>query len=70
MLGWGIGIFSHYIRVFGMPGIGVLDQDWEEREIQKELKSGQRSNNGEYEELELKDIDYQRNRNYRDDELV
>lgn len=37
MLGWGIGLAFHYLRVFGFPFIGALDSAWEEQEIQKEL---------------------------------
>jgi len=38
MLGWGIGIFFHYIDAFGVPGIGNINEDWEAREIQREMK--------------------------------
>ena len=38
MLGWGIGVMFHYISVFGVPGVGQLDQEWEQRAIQKELE--------------------------------
>lgn len=34
-LGWGIGLVSHYFSVFGFFGMGT--QDWEEREIEKEM---------------------------------
>ena len=37
MLGWGIGILFHYIGVFGVPGIGELDENWERRQLKKEL---------------------------------
>ncbi|MFT5833323.1 MAG: hypothetical protein ACI97N_000950 [Cognaticolwellia sp.] len=37
MMGWGIGLAFHYIRVFGVPYIGTLDNAWEEQEIEKEL---------------------------------
>lgn len=35
LLGWGIGIVSHYFTVFGFFGMGT--RDWEEREIRKEI---------------------------------
>ncbi len=38
ILGWGIGILFHYFDVFGVPGVGSLDKDWEERAIQEELR--------------------------------
>lgn len=37
MMGWGIGLAFHYIGVFGVPGLGALDQEWEKREIEKEM---------------------------------
>jgi len=33
---WGLGILGHYVDVFGLPGNGLLSNDWEEREIEKE----------------------------------
>ena len=39
ILFWGIGIVSHYLKVFGFPGRSrVLSREWEEREIEKELR--------------------------------
>ncbi len=38
MFGWGIGIASHYFGVFGLPGSRALSQDWEEREMERELR--------------------------------
>ncbi len=37
MLGWGIGVAMHGLKVFGLPGSGAGGTDWEEREIQKEM---------------------------------
>ena len=37
-LSWGVGIAFHYIGVFGIPGIGTLSKDWEDQEIEKELR--------------------------------
>lgn len=34
---WGFGLASHYISVFGLPGSGAMSDDWEEREIEKEM---------------------------------
>lgn len=38
MLGWGIGLMFHYVDVFGIPGFGMLDKEWEERETESELR--------------------------------
>lgn len=35
-LGWGIGIVAHYISVFGISGLS--GEDWEEKEMDKEMR--------------------------------
>ena len=35
---WGIGLISHYFAVFGMPGSGKGGSEWEQAEVEKELK--------------------------------
>ena len=35
---WGIGLAFHYFKTFGFFGIGRLDEEWERREIEKELR--------------------------------
>ncbi|MEZ4948771.1 MAG: 2TM domain-containing protein [Saprospiraceae bacterium] len=47
-LPWGIGLAFHYISVFGFPGSGILSKDWEDEEMEKEL----RKNGAPYKELE------------------
>jgi len=34
---WGIGLIFHFIKAYGFFGFGN-DEDWEEREIEKEVK--------------------------------
>lgn len=34
---WGIGLAIHYVKIFGIPGTGILTSEWEEREIEKEM---------------------------------
>ena len=38
MLGWGIGILFHYFDVFGLPGVGEISKEWEEKAILKEME--------------------------------
>ena len=73
MLFWGIGLGSHYVKVFGFPGSGVLSQEWEERELEKEmnrrgvrksLPPARRSRMDDH--LELKEME----KNYRESDLV
>lgn len=58
-MGWGIGLASHYFRVFGLPFGGVGGKEWEERELEKELeKEGYDLKKYRREkELELDDLD-------------
>lgn len=61
-MGWLIGIVSHYISVFGISG--VSGDDWEEQEVEKELRKIKRNHFVEPdeditvpdEELELKEF--------------
>jgi len=34
---WGIGLFSHYVKAYGFPGMEEED-DWEAKEIEKEMR--------------------------------
>lgn len=38
LLPWGIGILIHYFTVFGLPGTNILTPEWEEQELQKEMR--------------------------------
>lgn len=75
LLGWGIGLAFHYIDVFGLPGIGEMSTEWEERAIQEELEK--MKNNPKYqsktggveERLELKELE-KKKKTWDDSELV
>lgn len=68
---WAIGLVPHYLSVFGFPGRqNVLSQDWEEREIKKELsKMDQNQTFEEDDELELRALKKQ-NREWDDKDFV
>ncbi|MCP3928625.1 MAG: 2TM domain-containing protein [Bacteroidetes bacterium] len=34
---WSISLISQYIKAFGIPGMGPLDENWEQKELEKEL---------------------------------
>jgi len=36
-LSWGVGLAFHYRHVFGVPGYDILDDEWEKRELNKEV---------------------------------
>lgn len=71
MLGWGIGLMFHYVDVFGIPGFGMLDKDWEEREMESELRKMRNLDSPQLPEekepeLELKEM----RKNYDDSDFV
>ena len=71
MLGWGIGLMFHYVDVFGIPGFGMLDKDWEEKELDNELRKirdteAPRLDGHKDKGLELKEL----NKNYDESEFV
>ena len=36
---WGIGLFTHYVSVFGFPGTdGMMSKDWEKQQVEKEIR--------------------------------
>ena len=42
VLGWGMAVLFNYLDVFGVPGIGPMNKEWEDKAIQEELdKMGQ-----------------------------
>jgi hypothetical protein len=66
-LGWGIGLAFHYLKVFGLPGSGILSKEWEDQEVQKEMNRMTGKKRPENDEaLELKEL----RKNYDDSELV
>ena len=71
LLGWGIGLLFHYVDVFGIPGFGILDKNWEEREIESELRRMRENElppleTPSDEEMELKEL----RKNYDESEFV
>ncbi|WP_282782992.1 2TM domain-containing protein [Phaeodactylibacter xiamenensis] len=69
LLGWGVGLMSHYYQVFGFPGMRGETADWEQREMEKELR---RLDSGYHDEdhLELKELDKKPQKKWRDEDLV
>lgn len=66
---WGIGLVIHYLKVFGLPGSGVLSNEWEEREYRRELERLEKRKpqaRQMEDQLDLKEMA----KNYRDSDLV
>lgn len=38
VFGWGMAVVFHYFDVFGVPGVGPMDKDWEQKKIEEELR--------------------------------
>jgi len=38
MMGWGLAVLFHYVDVFGIPGVDPISQEWEEREMRREIR--------------------------------
>ncbi len=76
MMGWGVGLLFHYVDAFGIPGFGMLDKEWENREMDMELRKMKGNGltgldervgeDGLEEDLKLKELQ----KNYDDSEFV
>lgn len=74
VLFWGIGLFFHYIKAFGIGQNGFLSEDWE-NEKREEYRSGKRSRRSEpefeeEEELELRPLEKEKKPSWDDRDLV
>ena len=38
LISWGVSLVFHFIAVFGIPGLNFNNKEWEEKEIDKELR--------------------------------
>lgn len=41
-MGWGVGLAFHYLGVFGFPFLNIGSEEWEEKEMEKELRKTRR----------------------------
>ena len=65
---WGIGLFAHYLSVFGMPGTnGMFSKGWEEDLMEKELES---LNEDDFEELDLRETRKVKQERWSEKDLV
>jgi hypothetical protein len=79
MLGWGIGLATHYFKVFGVPGSGIGSNAWEEKALEREMRrltGGGASRTEDDEYLELREINPEgksgekARKGWREDDLV
>ena len=53
MFFWGMGLFSHYLKIYGLGKKGYLSQDWEEDQIKEEMrKMGMEKEEDDYLDLD------------------
>lgn len=70
LFGWGIGLAFHYVKVFGLPGSGLLSREWEDQEVKKEVKRLKGEGNDKGLDLEEPLQMPELKKNYRDSDLV
>ena len=85
ILGWGLGVMFHYFDVFGLPGVGTMSQDWENRAIEEEMERMDQEDYHQHrprkalppqgvdgeDRLELRDLEKKKDRpTWDEDELV
>ena len=69
LMGLGIDLLVKYFQVFGFPGAGPTDEDWEAREMEREMRS-LGPGRPEEDELELRELERPKRQNWSEDELV
>jgi hypothetical protein len=73
IFGWGIGVAMHYFKAFGFPGVGPTDEQWEQREMEKEMrKLNKGSNQTDEDYLDLPELERQAESKpqWKDEDLV
>lgn len=65
---WGFGLLFHYLKIFGIPGTGILSKEWEDKEIDRETKriQGKQEGRDPKGQLELRELD----KRYNESDLV
>jgi len=73
MFGWGIGLIWHFVGVYGNESLKVDDEEWMQREYEKQLRrfGGDESYEEDPDTLDLESHpEYQKRKTYRDSDLV
>jgi len=76
LLGWGMGLAFHYVDVLGIPVFGILNREWEDRQLETELRNMKQeelqqkpkrlTGKNNEDDLQLKEL----RKNYDESELV
>lgn len=74
ILPWSVGLIIHYLTVFGFPGSGVLTPEWEEKQLEKEIRGIRRKKGMKptpsNDELELKELSREDQSNWDSEDFV
>jgi hypothetical protein len=46
VLGWGMAVLFNYLDVFGVPGVGPMNKEWESKALREELDRIEREQQG------------------------
>jgi hypothetical protein len=66
ILFWGIGLAFHFVKAYGIGQSGIGSKDWEK----KMLKKGKREEYEDDEFLDLKEIEKEPRKNWKEEDLV
>jgi len=77
LLPWSVGLVIHYLNVFGFPGSGALTPEWEEKQLEKEMRTLRHKPRGAFpskstreDALELKDFAKEKRTDWDKGDLV
>lgn len=73
MLPWSVGLIIHYLTTFGFPGTGILTPEWEEKQLEKEIRDIRKKTGyapRRQDELELKELSKEKEDNWESEDFV
>lgn len=68
VIGWGMAVLFNYFDVFGVPGVGPMNKEWEQKAIQEELRKMDGVEERPSERLELRSL--RKRENWDESDLV
>lgn len=68
VIGWGMAVLFNYFDVFGVPGVGPMGQEWEQKAIEEELRKMDGTADNSQERLELPPL--RKRKNWDESDLV
>lgn len=68
VLGWGMAVLFNYFDVFGVPGLGPINKEWEQKAVEEELRKLEGKSGASPEELDLPPL--RREEDWEENDLV